>query len=62
MSFRKRKPQRPLWVEREKLTIRSLQAFNVEPPWAGEHAVDERAARTWKHVRADGALAPSQPA
>ena len=42
--------------EFEKLTIRSLQAFNVEPPWAGEHAVDERAARTWKHVRADGAL------
>ena len=42
--------------EFEKLTIRSLQAFDVEPPWAGEHAVDERAARTWKHVRADGAL------
>ena len=42
--------------EFEKLTIRNLQAFNVEPPWAGEHAIDERAARTWKHVRADGVL------
>src|SRR6476646_2696689 len=38
--------------EFEKLTIRSLQAFDAELPWAG----DERAARTWKHVRADGGL------
>ena len=38
--------------EFEKLTIRSLQAFDAELPWTG----DERAARTWKHVRADGAL------
>ncbi len=42
--------------EFEKLTIRSLQAFDPELPWAGERSVDERAARTWKHVRADGAL------
>ena len=38
--------------EFEKLTIRSLQAFDTELPWTG----DDRAARTWKHVRADGAL------
>jgi PAS domain S-box-containing protein len=38
--------------EFEKLTIRSLQAFDAELPWTG----DDRAARTWKHVRADGAL------
>ena len=38
--------------EFEKLTIRSLQAFDAELPWTG----DERAARTWKHVRADGTL------
>jgi PAS domain-containing protein len=37
--------------EFEKLTIRSLQAFDVGLPWTG----DEGAARTWKHVRADGA-------
>jgi diguanylate cyclase (GGDEF)-like protein/PAS domain S-box-containing protein len=38
--------------EFEKLTIRSLQAFDAELPWTG----DERAAQTWKHVRADGTL------
>ena len=40
----------------EKLTIRSVQAFESEPPWAGERSSDEQAARTWKHVRADGTL------
>ena len=40
----------------EKLTIRSVQAFESEPPWVGERSSDEQAARTWKHVRADGAL------
>ncbi len=40
----------------EKLTIRSLQAFDAEPPWAGGRSDDEQAARTWKHVRADGSL------
>jgi diguanylate cyclase (GGDEF)-like protein/PAS domain S-box-containing protein len=39
----------------EKLTIRSLQAFDSELPWL-DAAGDEQAARTWKHVRADGAL------
>jgi diguanylate cyclase (GGDEF)-like protein/PAS domain S-box-containing protein len=43
-------------AEFEKLTIRSIQAFESEPPWAGERSGDEQAARTWKHVRADGAL------
>lgn len=42
--------------EFEKLTIRQLQAFDAEPPWVGDHADDEQAARTWKHVKADGAL------
>jgi len=37
--------------EFEKLTIRSLQAFDTELPWT-----DDSATRTWKHVRADGAL------
>src|SRR3977135_2618435 len=43
-------------AEFEKLTIRSVQAFESEPPWAGDRSSDELAARTWKHVRADGAL------
>ncbi len=43
-------------AEFEKLTIRQLQAFEAAPPWAGDHAADEQAARTWKHVKADGEL------
>ena len=43
-------------AEFEKLTIRSLQAFDSEPPWTGDRSSDEQAARTWKHVKADGAL------
>src|SRR6195256_4824525 len=43
-------------AEFEKLTIRSLQAFESAPPWAGDRSSDEQAARTWKHVRADGSL------
>ncbi|MBN8988005.1 MAG: EAL domain-containing protein [Rhizobiales bacterium] len=43
-------------AEFERLTIRSLQAFDPELPWAGDRSDDEQAARTWKHVRADGAL------
>ena len=43
-------------VEFEKLTIRNLQAFDTQPPWAGDRSNDEQAARTWKHVRADGTL------
>lgn len=43
-------------IEFEKLTIRSLQAFDIELPWTGDHSSDEQAARTWKHVRADGTL------
>ncbi|WP_249780339.1 EAL domain-containing protein [Bradyrhizobium sp. dw_411] len=43
-------------AEFEKLTIRSVQAFASDPPWIGEHSSDEQAARTWKHVRADGTL------
>src|ERR1700722_5634703 len=43
-------------AEFEKLTIRSVQAFESEPPWAGDRSSDEQAARTWKHVRANGTL------
>src|SRR6266404_3642668 len=43
-------------AEFQKLTIRNLQAFDSELPWAGDHSSDEQTARTWKHVRADGAL------
>ena len=43
-------------AEFEKLTIRQLQAFEAAPPWVGEHAAEEQAARTWKHVKADGEL------
>ncbi|MGH6779384.1 MAG: putative bifunctional diguanylate cyclase/phosphodiesterase, partial [Bradyrhizobium sp.] len=39
-----------------KLTIRSLQAFDQEAPWAGDGPSEEQAARTWKHVKADGTL------
>jgi diguanylate cyclase (GGDEF)-like protein/PAS domain S-box-containing protein len=40
----------------EKLSIRSLQAFDTEPPWVGDQSSEEQAARTWKHVKADGTL------
>jgi diguanylate cyclase (GGDEF)-like protein/PAS domain S-box-containing protein len=43
-------------AEFEKLTIRSIQAFEAESPWAGDRSSDELTARTWKHVRADGNL------
>ncbi|MHC2434969.1 diguanylate cyclase (GGDEF)-like protein/PAS domain S-box-containing protein [Bradyrhizobium sp. USDA 4451] len=43
-------------AEFEKMTIRSLQAFDAELPWAAGRSSDEQAARTWKHVRADGTL------
>jgi diguanylate cyclase (GGDEF)-like protein/PAS domain S-box-containing protein len=43
-------------AEFEKLCIGDLQAFESEPPWAGDHSNDELTARTWKHVKADGAL------
>jgi diguanylate cyclase (GGDEF)-like protein/PAS domain S-box-containing protein len=42
--------------EFEKLSIRSLQAFDSAPPWAGGRSGDEEAARIWKHVKADGSL------
>nr|WP_136623393.1 EAL domain-containing protein [Bradyrhizobium centrolobii] len=43
-------------AEFERLTIRSLQAFDNEPPWTTDRSSEEQAARTWKHVKADGAL------
>jgi diguanylate cyclase (GGDEF)-like protein/PAS domain S-box-containing protein len=43
-------------AEFRKLTIRNLQAFDTDAPWAGDLTSDEQAARTWKHVRADGTL------
>jgi diguanylate cyclase (GGDEF)-like protein/PAS domain S-box-containing protein len=43
-------------VEFETRTIRSLQAFDSDPPWEGSRTSEEQAARTWKHVKADGSL------
>ena len=43
-------------AELERLTFRGLQAFDTELPWIGDRSGDEQAARTWKHVRADGTL------
>ncbi|MCK1395530.1 EAL domain-containing protein [Bradyrhizobium sp. 1] len=43
-------------AEFEKLKIRSLQAFESEPPWTTDRSSEEQAGRTWKHVKADGAL------
>src|SRR6201999_3011939 len=43
-------------AEFEKLTIRNLQAFDSNAPWTRALSSDEQAARTWKHVRADGTL------
>ncbi|MFZ5711694.1 MAG: putative bifunctional diguanylate cyclase/phosphodiesterase [Bradyrhizobium sp.] len=43
-------------AEFERLKIRSLQAFDSEPPWTADVTGEEQAGRTWKHVKADGAL------
>ena len=43
-------------AEFEKLTIRSLQAFDGQPPWTTDRSSEEQAARIWKHVKADGSL------
>src|ERR1700744_5294834 len=43
-------------TEFERLGISDVQAFDTEPPWAGDHTSDKLTARTWKHVRADGPL------
>ncbi|WP_024515833.1 EAL domain-containing protein [Bradyrhizobium sp. Tv2a-2] len=43
-------------TEFETRTISGLQAFDSDPPWATDRPGDEQAARTWKHVRADGSL------
>ena len=43
-------------AEFERLTIRSLQAFDAELPWTGDRNHDDQTGRTWKHVRIDGAL------
>ncbi|MDA9500020.1 EAL domain-containing protein [Bradyrhizobium sp. CCBAU 11357] len=43
-------------AEFERLKIRSLQAFDSEPPWTVDETGEEQAGRTWKHVKADGAL------
>ncbi|UPK35332.1 EAL domain-containing protein [Bradyrhizobium sp. 186] len=43
-------------AEFERLSIRALQAFDSKPPWTTDRSSEEQAARTWKHVKADGAL------
>ncbi|MEY9357457.1 diguanylate cyclase (GGDEF)-like protein/PAS domain S-box-containing protein [Bradyrhizobium yuanmingense] len=43
-------------AEFERLKIRSLQAFESEPPWTVDGTGEDQAGRTWKHVKADGGL------
>ncbi len=43
-------------VEFEKLSIRDIQAFEPVAPWADNRTLEERNARTWKHIKADGSL------
>ena len=43
-------------AEFERLTIRQLQAFDSGTPWTSNQSSEELAARTWKHVKADGSL------
>ncbi|MCA1427251.1 EAL domain-containing protein [Bradyrhizobium sp. NBAIM16] len=43
-------------AEFERLKIRSLQAFESVPPWTVDGTGEDQAGRTWKHVKADGAL------
>jgi len=48
-----------LWLfatDFEKLKISDVQAFEQATPWTVEQTTEERAARTWKHVKADGSL------
>ncbi len=40
----------------ERMSIRSLQAFEKDAPWAREQSDDEHMSRIWKHVKADGSL------
>jgi diguanylate cyclase (GGDEF)-like protein/PAS domain S-box-containing protein len=40
----------------ERMTVRGIQAFENEAPWAKEQSADETTARVWKHVKADGSL------
>ena len=40
----------------EKLKISHVQAFESEAPWTGDQTNEERVARTWKHIKADGSL------
>jgi diguanylate cyclase (GGDEF)-like protein/PAS domain S-box-containing protein len=42
--------------EFERLKISNLQAFESVAPWADDRTTEERAARTWKHIKADGSL------
>jgi diguanylate cyclase (GGDEF)-like protein/PAS domain S-box-containing protein len=40
----------------ECMSVRSVQAFEREAPWARDETEDEHVARVWKHVKADGSL------
>ena len=39
-----------------KFTIRDLQAFEPDMPWASDEPREDLAVRVWKHVKADGTL------
>ncbi|MGN6286556.1 MAG: putative bifunctional diguanylate cyclase/phosphodiesterase [Afipia sp.] len=38
------------------LKLPDIQAFETKTPWSDEQSDDERAARMWKHIKADGSL------
>ncbi len=40
----------------ERMSVRSIQAFEKEAPWLKEQSEDETVAHVWKHVKADGSL------
>jgi diguanylate cyclase (GGDEF)-like protein/PAS domain S-box-containing protein len=40
----------------ERMSVRSIQAFEKEAPWLKEQSEDETVAHAWKHVKADGSL------
>src|ERR1700756_4444439 len=43
-------------MQSERVFLCHMQAFDSEPPWTADQTSEERAERTWKHVKADGEL------
>jgi diguanylate cyclase (GGDEF)-like protein/PAS domain S-box-containing protein len=38
------------------MTVRSIQAFQAEPPWMVEASEESSTGQIWKHIKADGSL------